>query len=65
VDTRLNEDEAEFGILVFSVALEVLSDSDGLVEMVSYSAEGKFGWCILSDLLDQHVEVLWNFGCEA
>jgi len=41
VDSGLDENKAEFGVLVLSVALEVLADSDGL--------------------LDQHVEVFWNF----
>jgi len=42
VDSGFDKNEAEFGVLVLSVALEVLADGDGL--------------------LDQHVEVFWNFG---
>jgi hypothetical protein len=30
VDAGFDEDEAEFGVLVFAVALEVLADGDGL-----------------------------------
>jgi hypothetical protein len=30
VDAGFDEDEAEFGVLVFAVALEVLTDGDGL-----------------------------------
>jgi hypothetical protein len=30
VDAGFDENEAEFGVLVFAVALEVLADSDGL-----------------------------------
>jgi len=45
VDTRLDENETELGVLVLSVALEMLADSDSL--------------------LDQHVEILWDFWCEA
>jgi len=45
VDTRLDENQTELAVLVFSVALEVLSDGDSL--------------------LDEHVEVLWDLGCEA
>jgi hypothetical protein len=30
VDTRLDENEAELGVLVLAVALKVLADSDGL-----------------------------------
>jgi len=45
VDTGLDENETELGVLVLSVALEMLADSNGL--------------------LDQHVEILWDFWCEA
>jgi len=45
MDTRLDENEAELGVLVLAIALEMLADGDGL--------------------LDQHVQVLWNFWCEA
>lgn len=33
VDTGLDQNEAELGVLVLAVALEVLADSDGLVTM--------------------------------
>jgi hypothetical protein len=42
---RLDENQAEFGVLVLAVGLKVLADSDGL--------------------LDQHVKVLGDFGCQA
>jgi len=45
VDAGLDENEAELGVFVLAVALEVLADSDGL--------------------LDQHVEVLWDFRGQA
>jgi hypothetical protein len=32
VDTGLNQNEAELGVLVLSVGLEVLADSDGLLD---------------------------------
>lgn len=32
MDTGLNENEAELGVLVLSVALEVLPDGDGLID---------------------------------
>ena len=35
VDTGLDEDEAEFGVLVFAVALEMLPDGDGLRTVVN------------------------------
>jgi hypothetical protein len=34
VDTRLDENEAELGVLVVTVALEVLADGDGLLDEV-------------------------------
>lgn len=34
VDTRLDENEAELGVLVLAVALKVLADSDGLIHLV-------------------------------
>jgi len=45
VDTGLDKNEAELGVLVLAVALEVLADGDSL--------------------LDQHVQVLGNFGSDA
>lgn len=38
MDTRLDEDEAEFGVLVFAVALEMLPDGDGLGTVVNIQA---------------------------
>lgn len=35
VDSGLDENETELGVLVFAVALEVLADSDGLFIFVS------------------------------
>jgi hypothetical protein len=35
VDTGLDENEAELGVLVLAVALKVLADSDGLLGMES------------------------------
>ena len=32
MDAGFDEDEAEFGVLVFAVALEVLADGNGLVD---------------------------------
>jgi hypothetical protein len=37
VDTRLDENEAELGVLVLPVALQVLADSDSLILIVSPS----------------------------
>jgi len=44
VDSGFDQDEAELGVLVLAVALEVLPDGDGL--------------------LDQHVEIFWDFWCK-
>jgi hypothetical protein len=42
VDAGFDEDEAEFGVLVFAVALEVLADGDGLEMEIKVNAnEGK------------------------
>lgn len=40
VDTRLDENETELGVLVLAVALEMLADSDGLRVRVSRSRRG-------------------------
>jgi len=44
VNSGFDQDESEFGVFVLAVALEVLSDSYGL--------------------LDQHVEIFWDFWCK-
>lgn len=61
MDTGFDEDEAEFAVLVLAVALEVLSDGDGLEEhtfkvslvfveegRLGWSDRGRCGWCIPS-----------------
>ena len=71
MNTGLDQNETELAVLVFSVALEMLTNCDGLkVDSVSawLSArdEDKCGtrhWDAY--LLDQKVEIFWNFGCEA
>lgn len=45
VDTRLDENEAELGVLVLAVALKVLADSDSL-EKLSIYRSGTFGWVL-------------------
>lgn len=62
MDTGLDENEAELGVLVFSVALKVLTDSDGLRTVSGCS---KLGSQEDPHLLDQHVQVLWNLWGEA
>ena len=71
VDTRLNENEAELGVLVLAVALEVLADSHGLDETQSIPPNfhpplrPAGGGVIATHLLDQHVEVLGDLRGEA
>jgi hypothetical protein len=69
VDTGLDQNEAELGVLVLAVALEVLADSDGLKsERLACSAmklDKKMGGEKNFYLLDQEVEVLGEFGSEA
>ena len=81
MNAGFDEDEAEFGILVFAVALEVLADGDGLVdtrqlpilppetqrhrERESVCVYVQREWNDESYLLDQHVQVLWDLRCKA
>lgn len=79
MDTGFDEDEAEFAVLVLAVALEVLSDGDGLwwgeqawrlVFWLLWRGwlwwSGVMGMSVDSVyLLDEHVKVLWDFGSEA
>lgn len=64
MDSGFDENEAELGVLVLSVALKMLSDSDSLHDG---SATDKMGiWnADVTDLLDQHVEIFWDFGCKS
>jgi hypothetical protein len=39
VDSGLDEDETELGVLVLSVALKMLADSDGLYPLISINPE--------------------------
>lgn len=43
VDTRLDQNQAELGVLVLAVALEVLADGDSLgkFRLVNYNPTGK------------------------
>lgn len=41
VDTGLDENETELGVLVLSVALKMLADSDGLaIDLLAYTTTG-------------------------
>ena len=63
MNAGFDKNEAELGVFVFSVALEMLADSDSLCIISDYLAleEEEDG----SYLFDQHVEVLGNLWSEA
>lgn len=81
MDTRLDENQAELGVLVLAVALEMLADGDGLAVVKISSILGTYqdarphvslgaiGWRTAGEvgthLLDQHVQVLGDIGGEA
>jgi hypothetical protein len=67
VDSRLDQNQAELGVLVLAVALKVLADGNGLK---GFSLSNNFHRLQLSlavgtNLLDQHVQVLRNIGGKA
>jgi hypothetical protein len=62
VDAGLDENQAEFGVLILAISLEVLADSNGLKGWVS-AIRGFIDQSTY--LLDQHIEVLWDFRSEA
>ena len=67
VDTGLDENQAELGVLVLAVALEVLADGDGLADVSKIRPCG-FARPIVygcTHLLDKHVKVLGDLGGEA
>jgi hypothetical protein len=67
VDTGLDENQAELGVLVLAVALEVLADGDGLADVSKIRPCG-FARPIVygcTHLLDEHVKVLGDLGGEA
>lgn len=71
VDAGFDEDETEFRVLVFAVALEMLADGDGLTFVSARSPLLNRGIKREWDnggqryLLDQHVQVLWDLWCKA
>ena len=60
MDTGLDENETELGVLVLAVALKMLADGDSLEWHISM-VECWLGGLIETYLLDQHVKVLWDF----
>lgn len=71
VDTGLDENEAELGVLVLAVALKVLADGDSLdfiIQLAFRFFVGRWAARMLplglarAYLLDQHVQVLGELG---
>ena len=69
VDTRLDENEAELGVLVLAVALKVLADGDGLegnlLVCCSWKVDRTFGNFAETYLLDEAEQVLGELGSKA
>jgi len=74
VDTRLDENETELGVLVLAVALKVLADSDSLhhnavnpraLPPQPYHLTTTRSGKVVAHLLDQHVKILGNLRGEA
>ena len=64
MDTRLNQNETELGVLVLAVALKVLADSDSLYS-TSVLIFSILRFRIYIHLLDEHVQILRKVGGEA
>ena len=65
VDTGLDQNEAELGVLVLAVALEVLADGHSLGENVNSIQSNETSANMSTNLLDQHVQVLRDLGGKA
>lgn len=68
MDTRLDENEAELGVLVLAVALKVLADGNGLGLVLMEATRREARWWQVRVglyLLDQHVQILGHLRCEA
>lgn len=69
MDTGLDQNEAELGVLILAVSLEMLADSNGLCSEVSIGQKGRLDpymqVCAGTYLLDQHVQILRKLRCEA
>jgi hypothetical protein len=67
VDAGLDKNQAELGVLVLAVALEVLADGNGLVvvSIVRPCGCARPVVCGCTHLLDEHVKVLGDLGGEA
>ena len=65
MDTGLDQNQAELGVLVLAVTLKVLADGDSLEEISKNARKKKFFRGNGNYLLDQEVKVLGEFGSEA
>lgn len=67
MDTRFDENQAEFRVFIFSVTFEVLSNSNSLTDGDSLAIAKITSLVNINAnyLLDQHVQVLRDVGCEA
>lgn len=69
MDPRFDKNEAEFAVLVFAVAFQMLSNCHGLwcgipSPVSQFKGRGE-KWGRGGDLFDEHVEIFWNLWCEA
>lgn len=70
VDSGFDQNEAELGVLVFAVSLEMLADGNSLWGFKIHMSVQTLQWRIhrrirvCTYLLDQHVKIFWNFGCK-
>lgn len=65
MDSRLDQNQAELGVLVLAVALKVLSDGDSLCDVISIYCRLLTLTKLFTHLLDQHVQILRKLGSEA
>lgn len=62
MDTGLDENQAELGVSVLAVALKVLADGNSLKNPLDRTSRL---WGEPTNLLDQHVQILWDLWGEA
>lgn len=65
MNSGLNENETELGVLVLAVALKVLSDGNSLVYGLADCCDRRKKSVGLAYLLDKHVQILGELGGEA
>lgn len=65
MDTGLDKNEAELGVLVLAVALKVLADGNSLFDRTLVTSGDDVWRGSVSYLLDEHVQVLREIGGKA